>query len=167
MIDMLSTLFPADAGRFRFAHNEFKNFDVGLRRFIWDRGLFKTFDSRKTLRRALDLAELWTFEVGAQSFASYSFAGLLRARGKDIPEMFDHIPPALPRHDAGLTLEYSAERELPWRLHWFSESKRDRQHCRAMTLSVLLSEAFSFDCRRASINAQDALDPSPYRPTLH
>lgn len=167
MIDMLSVLFPADAVRFRFTHNEFKSLDVGLGRFVRDRRLTNAFDSTKTLHKALDIGELWIFELGAKSFASYSFAGLLRARGKDVPEMFDDVPPVLPRHDAGLVLEYSSEQVLPWRMQWFSEAKKDRQQCRAMTLRVLLSEAFAFDSGRAAVNAKGALDPSSYRPKSH
>ncbi|HEY6644510.1 hypothetical protein [Povalibacter sp.] len=168
MIDMLDALFPKESTRFIFTHNLYKSLDIGLGRFIRDQRLVGAFESRKALRKAVAFGDLWIFASGGKAHASYSFAGLLRAQGKDVPaEMFDHVPPALPRHDAGLKLEYASEREIPWQMQWCCEGKRDRHKLQAMTLRALLGEAFAFDARRASLNAKDALDPRPYRQTSH
>jgi len=168
MIEMFQALFPTDKSTFKLTHNEFRRLGRTLGAHIRARSLFNAFGSPRNLRRAFQLGELWTFQTDQIHVAACSFAGLLRAVGGDTPEMFDDIYPPLPRHDFGLVLSYDTAFNLPWRLSWSSESRSDMQDICALTLPVLLSDGFAFDCRRASSSAVKVMTQDRHpRPFSH
>ena len=118
--------FSMTARRLRVSHNEHKANGETVRHFVRRYGLSDAFASRRELRTAIELNELWLLNttpadsVRNELVASSRFAHLVTHRLDDaIDEVESNVAPPFPRHD-DIVLECVRQGDVDeiWTMTW-------------------------------------------------